>query len=307
MFHAAAKALKEHIGTMHGAVTVALLEAVRDAKGIMEHFHGDRFTVTFNAANSVSAHAKAACRAALACMAIQKSFADKETFSPAVRFTMGVMSGLATVGNMGGGDVRRHSVVGSVFRDATLLERLCKVYGEGALVGHFVVADASDTYRFQFVDAIHVLSEDHVSRNRLKIAAVRSAIAVIDDDEWMWPHRNAGTALGPAAPQCGWPHRIAAGRTAPRPAVPQRGWPHRNAGTALGPAAPQCGWPLHIAAGRTAPRPAAPHRGRPYRNAAGRTATRAPHYNAGTGPHWGRPTTAIAASLASASRRRPGK
>ena len=49
------------------------------------------------------------------------------------------------------------------------------------------------------------------------------------------------------------------------------------------------------------------HRGRPYRNAAGRTATRAPHYNAGTGPHWGRPTTAIAASLASASRRRPGK
>ena len=105
MFHAAAKALKEHIGTMHGAVTVALLEAVRDAKGIMEHFHGDRFTVTFNAANSVSAHAKAACRAALACMAIQKSFADKETFSPAVRFTMGVMSGLATVGNMGGGDV----------------------------------------------------------------------------------------------------------------------------------------------------------------------------------------------------------
>ena len=85
-------------------------------------------------------------------------------------------------------------MVGSVFRDATLLERLCKVYGEGALVGHFVVADASDTYRFQFVDVIHVLSEDHVSRNRLKIAAVRSAIAVIDDDEWMYQLQASGDA-----------------------------------------------------------------------------------------------------------------
>ena len=96
-------------------------------------------------------------------------------------------------------------------------------------------------------------------------------------------------------------------RTASRPAAPHRGRPYRNAAGRTATRAPHWGRPHRNAAGRTASRPAAPHRGRPYRNAAGRTATRAPHHNAGTGPHWGRPTTAIAASLASASRRRPGK
>ena len=194
MFHAATKALKENVGSMHATVTVALLEAVRVAKGIMEHFHGDRFTVTFNAASSVSAHAKAACRAVLAIVAIEKNFADKEMFSPPVRFTMGVMSGLATVGNMGGGDVRRHSIVGSVFRDATLLERLCKMYGEQALVGNAVVTDSTDAYRFQFIDVIRVLSEDHISRTRLRIAAVRSVIAETDNDEWMYQLQAAEAA-----------------------------------------------------------------------------------------------------------------
>ncbi len=99
------------------------------AKGIPEPFIGDHLLVSFNAVTVCGTHILAACRLALAA---RTAAADPNT---RLGLTIGLASGVASVGTLGSKTMKRFSILGGVVNAAFLLERLCAKYDVGILVG----------------------------------------------------------------------------------------------------------------------------------------------------------------------------
>ena len=154
---------------------------VREQKGVISIFHGDRFLVTFNAASPAASPAKRACVAAVR---VRKALTQLQC-----RATSGISCGTALCGNTGCADLKGFSCVGSAVVQAVALERLAKLFstrfGDAfcpILATGQCRPDIECELFFQIVD--HVALPDPTLV--LNVVAVKSA----KEDEWMYQLRQ---------------------------------------------------------------------------------------------------------------------
>ena len=103
----------------------AVIPAVRDAGGSVDRFIGDSVMVTFNASSDQPDHPRRAARAALAFQRAATAVADAHPDWP--RFRVGVNSGTAVVGLIGGASAREYTVLGDTVNVASRIEALAPV------------------------------------------------------------------------------------------------------------------------------------------------------------------------------------
>ena len=103
----------------------AVVPQVTAAGGHVEKFVGDAVMVTFNVASEQPDHAARAARAALSFQRAAREVVDRHPEWP--RFRVGVNTGWARVGLVGGGDQRGYTVLGDMVNVAARLEGLAPV------------------------------------------------------------------------------------------------------------------------------------------------------------------------------------
>ena len=103
----------------------AVIPAVRAAGGSVDRFIGDAVMVTFNASSDQSDHPLRAAQAGLAFQRAAKGVAEAHPDWP--RFRVGVNSGTAVVGLIGGASAREYTVLGDTVNVASRIEALAPV------------------------------------------------------------------------------------------------------------------------------------------------------------------------------------
>jgi len=103
----------------------AVIPAVRDAGGSVDRFIGDAVMVTFNTSSDQPDHPLRAARAGLAFQRAATAVADVHPDWP--RFRVGVNSGTAVVGLIGGASAREYTVLGDTVNVASRIEALAPV------------------------------------------------------------------------------------------------------------------------------------------------------------------------------------
>jgi class 3 adenylate cyclase len=106
----------------------AIVPIIFDAGGTVVQFVGDAVMAIFNAPLRQPDHAARASRAALALQAAVSSIASGDTARP--RFRVGVNTGTAVVGNIGGQSLRNFTAIG----DAVNLAARLQTYAEAGQV-----------------------------------------------------------------------------------------------------------------------------------------------------------------------------
>jgi class 3 adenylate cyclase len=103
----------------------AVIPAVRSAGGSVDRFIGDAVMVTFNTSNDQPDHSRRAAQAGLAFQRAATAVADVHPDWP--RFRVGVNSGTAVVGLIGGASAREYTVLGDTVNVASRIEALAPV------------------------------------------------------------------------------------------------------------------------------------------------------------------------------------
>jgi class 3 adenylate cyclase len=103
----------------------AVIPAVRSTGGSVDRFIGDAVMVTFNTSNDQPDHPLRAARAGLAFQRAATAVADHHPDWP--RFRVGVNSGSAVVGLIGGASAREYTVLGDTVNVASRIEALAPV------------------------------------------------------------------------------------------------------------------------------------------------------------------------------------
>eukprot|EP00744_Colponema_vietnamica_P002270 GILI01003595.1.p1 GENE.GILI01003595.1~~GILI01003595.1.p1 ORF type:complete len:829 (+),score=226.05 GILI01003595.1:114-2600(+) len=211
---AAKKVISSNISLSHRGVTVAMLNLrnfhrntmehssgleasygklvdeyqriAKDHRGIMDSFHGDRFTFTFNSVRPCSAHAAMAATAMLRIVSTMDHYAHGSTSVLASKVTCGVATGRCLVGNLGSDKAKRFTVIGAAFSHATVLERLCKRYpNTSILLSADTVKDSETQVGVLYLDVI-----DGPGNKAVPIAAAKyvkdSKHRAASMGEWMY-------------------------------------------------------------------------------------------------------------------------
>merc|ERR1719197_342384 len=134
-------------------VADAVHNAVIDCRGVIDSFHGDRFTITFNAAHRCAGHQRQATRCAL------RIASELVTGPHGLVTTAGISSGDALIGNAGSTALKRFCVFGHVLPQAALLERLAKLYPDAAphvLLAPSVAKVVTPAFVVQPVDVVRL-------------------------------------------------------------------------------------------------------------------------------------------------------
>jgi len=106
----------------HMAKMVSLVEKeVGDHRGVVDNFHGDHFYCSFNAVRPCANHGQRAASTGIRIVTAAAESLD-------VVLTAGLAMGRAHVGNLGSAGMKRFNAIGPVYTQATVLERLCKLY-----------------------------------------------------------------------------------------------------------------------------------------------------------------------------------
>jgi adenylate cyclase len=129
------------VQAMLNAYFAAVIPEVRDEGGRIDRYIGDAVMVTFNVATNQEDHAVRAARAALRFQAAASALAADHPDWP--RFRVGLNTGPATVGLVGGGGERGYTVLGDTVNLASRLEGLAPAGGVvigGTTLGHLVGA-----------------------------------------------------------------------------------------------------------------------------------------------------------------------
>jgi class 3 adenylate cyclase len=98
----------------------AAVPAIVREEGVIERFAGDAVMVVFNAAEDQPDHALRACRAALSLQGAATPVVQDRPDAP--RFRVGVNTGPAIVGNVGGGEQRSFAAIGDTTNLAARLQ-----------------------------------------------------------------------------------------------------------------------------------------------------------------------------------------
>eukprot|EP00744_Colponema_vietnamica_P007637 GILI01010970.1.p1 GENE.GILI01010970.1~~GILI01010970.1.p1 ORF type:complete len:872 (-),score=160.25 GILI01010970.1:291-2906(-) len=162
-----------------------MVEAVVLAdKGIVDAFHGDHFTVTYNVARTIGNPGQAA---AMSATRLRSDLRNLPEFSKQ-SLSMGLAVGKATVGNLGSDTMKKLCVVGPVFSEAVSLERLASTVNQDCVVLERCL-DGIESVAYTFV--VGMLSTTHGPSPRFE--AVRSLMEAVEtcaSDEWMYEVRT---------------------------------------------------------------------------------------------------------------------
>jgi class 3 adenylate cyclase len=143
--------------TLHTRVMGVIAAQVDECKGVLDAFHGDRFTLTFNSSTNCASHCTKAAQfvmqvtATLAAQAQSNQLfglgasgvgsalgASGGDFAPVMKgldkgsgpgIRFGVATGKALCGNLGTDKIKRFCTLGPVMNHAQLLVDMCRVYG----------------------------------------------------------------------------------------------------------------------------------------------------------------------------------
>ena len=145
-----AKNLMAAIG-MHEDLLGKIEEVVQHFRGVVEGFHGDHVFVHYNASVMCSGHPLRASRAALQIKAIANALQPTPC-----QLTIGIATGEAHFGNFGTCTVKRFSIIGPVYNQAYLLERMCKVYDVSSLVTPSTASAAAAEIFLKALDVVQL-------------------------------------------------------------------------------------------------------------------------------------------------------
>jgi len=168
-----------------GDLVSAVATEVRANNGVLHSFHGDHFVVTYNAVRACGAHARLA---ALTGMKLTK-------LAPSIGLGLTLRAGVATgkclVGNLGSNDMKGFNTIGPAFMQASVLERMTRLYGAGCriLASRRSCLDVATSLTFRFVDIVKLPG---MSRPQLIAAVVGevksgpSGAHAGADGEWLY-------------------------------------------------------------------------------------------------------------------------
>jgi class 3 adenylate cyclase len=145
--------------------------------GVLNTFHGDHFAATFNAVRPCSSHARHCCVAALE---IIKSAATTGFGLP---LRGGIATGRSIVGNVGSRSAKAFATIGAPYRQATLLERLTRLYQCRLLATKRTCEEVATVVTHRLVDILPMPG----SRRPVPIGAVLGLVKDL-------PSANPGTA-----------------------------------------------------------------------------------------------------------------
>lgn len=136
----------------------AMTPEILNEKGTIDKFIGDAIMAFWNAPLDVDQHHYRAVKSALHMERALKMFNEKEGTSLAIG--IGVHSGFAVVGNVGGVDRVNYTALGDTVNLASRIESLTKKYGVGLIVTK-TVRDAidDDSIAFRCLDVITVVGK----------------------------------------------------------------------------------------------------------------------------------------------------
>jgi class 3 adenylate cyclase len=148
------------IAAASSSLVDAIARPILEQKGVLLSFHGDHFSATFNAARKCPDHAAAG---ALVAIALISSAPDVSQFG--LKVCVGVATGTCLVGNVGSVANKAFCAAGPAHKQASLLERLTRLYGAGcqALVSPATARGAVDVADHTFLDVVLMPHKDGVA------------------------------------------------------------------------------------------------------------------------------------------------
>lgn len=164
-----------------------LQTVVKQEKGVIDTFHGDRVIVTFNSSNSVSAHVR---RGALCALAISKATA-KTAFRT---LSIGLGSSRALVGSLGTASLRGFATMGHGYTHACHLERIAKqisVLHDGADRQPAIVIPDSVVEECRTFACTYTVGHSKLLSSRVHVLAC--ALERGQDDEWLYEMQDAAS------------------------------------------------------------------------------------------------------------------
>lgn len=141
-------------------------DIVMGEDGLVDKYIGDAVVAIFGAPLEQTTHAAHACRSALAMIKSLDALNDdwKRRGLPEVRIGVGVNTGIAAVGNMGGKKRFNYTAVGDAMNLASRLETLTKEFHASILVGSRTRELAGDEFVFRELDQVQVVGRGKTER-----------------------------------------------------------------------------------------------------------------------------------------------
>lgn len=177
----------------YGEVVELVGKCTTENKGVLDGFHGDRFSISFNASRAVGNHAVAAAGCALSLLSLFQTLKSKNILFATLDLTCGIASGHAQVGNAGSTTNKRFCVFGPVVHHSALLERLCKstVPISSILVTGIAVADMENFYELLCVDVIPFPYTCNQATSPMRVFSIKEQKNAASD-EWMYQLQEGG-------------------------------------------------------------------------------------------------------------------
>jgi adenylate cyclase len=134
----------------------ALGAAISGNRGMIDKYIGDSVMAFWNAPEPDPDHISNAVRAALQAADASRRLADKwhQRGRPAFRTRIGLHTGPALVGNVGGRDRINYTLVGAVANQASRLEGLNKIYGTDILASGEVAGPTVARFVWRHIDRV---------------------------------------------------------------------------------------------------------------------------------------------------------
>eukprot|EP00658_Telonema_sp_P-2_P081265 TRINITY_DN8287_c0_g3_i1.p1 TRINITY_DN8287_c0_g3~~TRINITY_DN8287_c0_g3_i1.p1 ORF type:complete len:807 (+),score=173.35 TRINITY_DN8287_c0_g3_i1:47-2422(+) len=198
------------------SLVTAVEGAVRSERGIVDSFHGDHFTISFNTARLVGT----ALRNAAVCALQVEAAVRRQT--PFKRVSMGLAGGRAMVGNMGNSNMMKLCALGPAYGQAVVLEMIAQANlrrlgvgkdGSGCLVTEGVALDVSNHIKSEFVgwakmkqpnNNVNTTTSSSKCDTHTDFFSVLRKQVDQTNDEWMYALDDAGRGKGSPGSGCLW-------------------------------------------------------------------------------------------------------
>eukprot|EP01004_Peranema_trichophorum_P003285 NODE_2282_length_1627_cov_45.926197_g1958_i0.p1 GENE.NODE_2282_length_1627_cov_45.926197_g1958_i0~~NODE_2282_length_1627_cov_45.926197_g1958_i0.p1 ORF type:complete len:382 (+),score=37.96 NODE_2282_length_1627_cov_45.926197_g1958_i0:111-1148(+) len=187
-FHKMVNHSHQSASRFHTHFLEAVLEIIKEYRGIPEIFFGDRLLVSFNVMSTCMSYGFAACKTALSIAASYKNnvddWLDQSTESG---ITFGIATGIVNTGVLGCTSMKRLSFVGPVVNMAYLLERLCIKYSTSIMCETNIAKSTETFFYFRIIDCIRFTK---FSSDPILIMELKGIKGEVSKEEWMYELSN---------------------------------------------------------------------------------------------------------------------
>jgi len=144
------------VGKLLNTYFSEMIRAVFAGGGTMDKLMGDCIMAFFGDPLPNEKHAVAACRCALAMLAVVERINGSRPEGERINVGIGVNTGQVTVGNLGASDFVDYTVIGDNVNLASRLEGLNKVYGTQTVIGEPTRSAVEGEFEFREIDLVAV-------------------------------------------------------------------------------------------------------------------------------------------------------